>query len=67
MFALTQIILIYYVSNSRQITVEIMTKYVEVNPSKRIFTELGYNTYEYIDLVSELIDNSIAARIEISY
>jgi DNA gyrase/topoisomerase IV subunit B len=41
-----------------------MTKYVEVNPSTKIFTELGYNTYEYIDLISELIDNSIAARIE---
>lgn len=34
-----------------------------VNPSNEIFTELGHNTYDYKDLLSELIDNSVAARI----
>lgn len=33
-----------------------------VNPSNNIFSELGNNTYDYKDLLSELIDNSIAAR-----
>jgi hypothetical protein len=33
-----------------------------VEPSNNIFTELGKNTYDYKDLVSELVDNSIAAR-----
>ena len=33
-----------------------------VKPSDNIFTELGKNTYDYKDLLSELIDNSIAAR-----
>lgn len=35
-----------------------------VNPSDNIFHELGNNTYDYKDLLSELIDNSIAARIQ---
>jgi hypothetical protein len=34
---------------------------VRVAPSDNIFTELGKNTYDYKDLLSELIDNSIAA------
>lgn len=34
----------------------------KVDPSDNIFDELGKNTYDYKDLVSELIDNSIAAR-----
>ncbi|MCD6236374.1 MAG: ATP-binding protein [Thermoplasmata archaeon] len=33
-----------------------------VSPSNNIFVELGKNTYDYKDLISELIDNSIAAR-----
>lgn len=33
-----------------------------VEPSNRLFEELGNNTYTYLDLLSELIDNSIAAR-----
>jgi len=33
-----------------------------VHPSNNIFTELGMNTYDYKDLLSELIDNSVAAR-----
>ena len=33
-----------------------------VAPSDNIFNELGKNTYDYKDLISELIDNSIAAR-----
>ena len=36
----------------------------EVKPSKNIFAELGKNTYNYLDVISELIDNSIAARRE---
>lgn len=34
-----------------------------VTPSDNIFSELGNNTYDYKDLLSELIDNCIAARI----
>ena len=36
----------------------------EVVPSNRIFEELGNNTYDFKDLMSELIDNSIAARVD---
>lgn len=35
---------------------------IHVEPSNRIFEELGNNTYDFKDLISELIDNSIAAR-----
>jgi hypothetical protein len=35
---------------------------VIVEPSNHIFSELGNNTYDFKDLLSELIDNSIAAR-----
>lgn len=35
---------------------------VSVDPSDRIFEELGRNTYSYRDLLSELIDNCVAAR-----
>lgn len=35
---------------------------VKVDPSDNIFAELGKNTYDYKDLLSELIDNSLAAR-----
>jgi len=34
-----------------------------VPPSDSIFAELGNNTYDFTDLVSELIDNSLAARL----
>ena len=34
----------------------------KVDPSDNIFRELGKNTYDYKDLVSELVDNSVAAR-----
>ncbi len=34
-----------------------------VEPTNNIFRELGNNTYNYLDLLSELIDDSIAARI----
>lgn len=37
---------------------------IKVDPSDKIFNELGKNTYNYIDLISELIDNSIAARFQ---
>jgi hypothetical protein len=35
---------------------------IDVQPSNNIFEELGRNTYDYKDLLSELIDNSIASR-----
>lgn len=35
----------------------------DVQPSNNIFRELGNNTYDYKDILSELIDNSIAAII----
>ncbi|MCR3758920.1 ATP-binding protein [Clostridium felsineum] len=35
-----------------------------VKPSDNIFRELGNNTYDFNDLVSEFIDNSIAASID---
>jgi len=34
---------------------------ITVSPSNNIFSELGNNTYNFKDLISELIDNSIAA------
>ena len=37
-------------------------KPIVVEPSDNIFLELGNNTYDYKDLLSELIDNSLAAR-----
>lgn len=36
---------------------------ISVLPSNNIFSELGNNTYDYKDLLSEFIDNSLAARI----
>ena len=36
---------------------------ITVTPSDKIFSELGNNTYDFKDLLSELIDNSIAARV----
>ncbi len=36
---------------------------VIVKPSDNIFYELGNNTYDFKDLISELIDNSIAAKL----
>jgi hypothetical protein len=40
------------------------TAYIEVKPSAKLFEELGRNTYGFVDLLSELIDNSIAASID---
>ncbi len=37
-------------------------KTITVIPSSNLFHELGNNTYEYVDLLSELIDNAIAAK-----
>ena len=37
--------------------------HTSVNPSDQIFQELGNNTYDYKDLLSELIDNCVAARV----
>ncbi|MFD1515125.1 ATP-binding protein [Halomarina rubra] len=35
---------------------------LEVDPSERVFDVLGNNDYDDIDLISELIDNAVAAR-----
>jgi len=40
----------------------IPTESTTVDPSDNIFKELGKNTYDLKDLISELIDNSVAAR-----
>ena len=37
---------------------------IRVRASDNIFAELGHNTYDYTDLLSEFIDNSIAARVD---
>ena len=39
-------------------------KTIEVKASDNLFRELGNNTYDFVDLVSEFIDNSIAAKVE---
>jgi len=36
---------------------------ISVQASDNIFKELGNNTYDFKDLISELIDNAVAARI----
>lgn len=41
-----------------------MSETVEVIPDDRLFEELGKNNYDFHDLLSELIDNSIAAKNE---
>jgi len=41
---------------------KIKMKKITVKPSSNLFIELGNNTYEYVDLLSEFIDNAIAAR-----
>ena len=38
------------------------TKEIEVKPSNNIFNELGNNNYNFIELISELIDNSLSAN-----
>lgn len=37
---------------------------INIEPSDNLFRELGNNTYDFVDLISEFIDNSIAARIK---
>lgn len=37
---------------------------IHVEPSNHLFAELGNNTYDFKDLLSELIDNSVAARVD---
>ena len=37
---------------------------IDVQPSNKLFKELGNNTYDFNDLISEFIDNSISARIK---
>lgn len=36
---------------------------IQIKPSDNIFQELGNNTYTFEEAISELIDNSIAARL----
>jgi hypothetical protein len=38
-------------------------KFAEVKPRANLFAELGRNTYDYVELLSELIDDAIAARL----
>lgn len=40
------------------------TSSIQVKPSDNIFQELGHNTYDYLDAISELIDNAVAQRVE---
>ncbi len=35
-----------------------------VEPSDNLWGELGNNTYDFRDLISELIDNALAAKLE---
>ena len=37
---------------------------INIEPSDNLFRELGNNTYDFNDLVSEFIDNSIAGSNE---
>lgn len=39
-------------------------KKINIAPSDNLFKELGNNTYDFVDLISEFIDNSIAAKDE---
>lgn len=41
-----------------------MNTTINIEPSDNLFRELGNNTYDFVDLISEFIDNSIAARVE---
>lgn len=52
--------------NIEQLTNEQISKTqtIEIKPSDNLFKELGNNTYDFLDLISELIDNAIAARIK---
>ena len=36
---------------------------INIKPSDNLFKELGNNTYDFVDLISEFIDNSIAAKL----
>jgi hypothetical protein len=40
------------------------SSFIIVKPSDNLFRELGHNTYDYLDAVSELIDNAVAKRVE---
>lgn len=37
---------------------------INIEPSDNLFRELGNNIYDFVDLISEFIDNSIAAKLE---
>jgi len=39
------------------------TLQVEIRPSNNIWAALGNNTYDFVDLISELIDNCVAAKV----
>lgn len=36
---------------------------IKTKPSNNIWSALGNNTYDFVDLISELIDNSVAAKV----
>jgi hypothetical protein len=40
------------------------TSVITVKPSNNLFKELGHNTLDYLDAISELIDNAVARRVE---
>lgn len=41
-----------------------LTSRILVEPSDNIFQVLGHNTYDFLDAISELIDNAVAKRVE---
>ncbi|WMJ81224.1 ATP-binding protein [Clostridium sp. MB40-C1] len=43
---------------------EFETCKINVQPSNKLFKELGNITYNFVDILSELIDNSIASRVK---
>lgn len=43
---------------------KISGKELSVQPSDNLFYELGNNNYDFVELLAELIDNSIAAKID---
>lgn len=40
------------------------SRIINIEPSDNLFRELGNNTYDFVDLISEFIDNSIAAKLD---
>jgi len=36
---------------------------IKIPPSNNIWSALGNNTYDFVDLISELVDNAVAAKV----